>query len=313
MSATPALPIPDTEPRPVLPVEGLAPGTIASWLDWATRALDGASASARADAEVLMAAQLRLPRSQLRPRFEESILAALALQFVAAVERRRMGEPVAYITGSQGFWSLELNVNPAVLIPRPDTEILVEWALQLIPGTADFPVKAGAAARILDLGTGSGAIALALAREIGARTQVVATDCSENAVKVAKENAHVLNLNNVEFRVGDWFSALRDEADEVFDLIVSNPPYIAEGDAHLSELSYEPRLALTSGADGLNAIRLIVSEAQSHLKPGAFLLLEHGHDQGAAVRALLARAGFTDVETRRDFGDNERVSGGRRR
>lgn len=299
--------VPDTQPRPVPPVEGLAPGDIASWLDWATRALNGASPSARADAEVLMAAQLRLPRSQLRLRFEDSIAAALALQYATAVERRRIGEPVAYITGTQGFWSLELSVNPAVLIPRADTETLVEWALQLIPrAPSESPSK------ILDLGTGSGAIALALAQELGRGARIIATDCSDVALNLAKDNARALKFEHVEFRLGDWCAALLDEPAQSFDLIVANPPYIAEGDAHLSDLRYEPRLALTSGADGLDAIRQIVQQTPAHLRPGGWLLLEHGHDQGAAVRELLLQAGFVDVEARRDFGGNERVSGGRR-
>lgn len=255
-----------------------------------------------------MAAQLRLPRSQLRLRGEDSISAAFALQFANTVERRRIGEPVAYITGAQGFWSLELKVNPAVLIPRADTETLVEWALQLMArDPADTRVR-----RILDLGTGSGAIALALAQELGARAQIMATDRSEVALNVAKDNARALKLDAVTFRLGDWCAALLDQDCQPFDLILSNPPYIAEGDAHLSDLRFEPRSALTSGADGLDAIRQILQQAPMHLRAGAWLLLEHGHDQGARVRELLRQAGWVEVETRRDFGGQERVSGGRR-
>lgn len=300
----PPLPdIPDTQPRPVPPVEGFAPGTVAAWIDWATRTLDGASPSARADAEVLMASLLGLPRSQLGLRADDPILAARVLEYVTAVERRRMGEPVAYITGRQGFWSLELSVNAAVLIPRADTETLVEWALQLA-GT-EKPL------RILDLGTGSGAIALALAGELAARARIVATDRSEAALNLARDNARALGIDGIEFRAGDWFAALHADVTQTFDLIVSNPPYIAESDPHLPGLRYEPRLALSSGADGLDAIRHIVGGAPAHLHAGAWLLIEHGHDQGAAVRALFESAGFVDVQTRRDFGNNERVTAGR--
>lgn len=346
MSTADAPPIPDTQPRPVAPVEGLAPGTVADWMDWATRTLEAASPSARADAEVLMAAQLDLPRSQLHLRMDDPVLAARVLQYAAAVERRRIGEPVAYITGWQGFWSIELSVNPAVLIPRADTETLLEWALQLatvIPAKGVWPIgdrlniglrqsqtlqsdarTATSEAldsrrrgndgmdrpvRVADLGTGSGAIALALGRELGARARIVATDRSDAALNLARDNARALKIETVEFRAGDWFGAARE--DERFELIVSNPPYIAEGDAHLDALRYEPRMALTSGADGLDAIREIVSTAPAHLAAGGWLLLEHGHDHGAAVRALLTQAGFVEVQTRRDFGGNERASGGR--
>lgn len=297
--------IPDTQPRPVLPAEGLAPGDVAAWIAWAARALEASSPSARTDAEELMAAQLGLPRAQLAVRREDAMPAARALQYAAAVERRRVGEPVAYITGRQGFWSIELSVNPAVLVPRADTETLVEWALQVSRARAGVERHI----RIADLGTGSGAIALALADELKSGAQIVATDRSDAALNLARENARVLGIDNVEFRAGDWCAAV---GGETFDLIVSNPPYIAEGDAHLAALRHEPRMALTSGADGLGAIRHIVRDAPTHLDANGWLLLEHGHDQGAAVQALLTAAGFVDVQMRRDFGGNERVSGGRR-
>lgn len=297
-------PIPDSQPRPVPPVEGLAPGNIGAWVQWAVRALETASSDARIDAEELMAAQLGLPRSQLSVRFEDSMLAADALRYAGAIERRRVGEPVAYITGRQGFWNLDLAVNPAVLIPRADTETLVEWALQLIRQRAGGP-----STRIADLGTGSGAIALALAQELRAGVPIVATDRSEAALAMARLNAQAAGIERVEFRCGNWFSAFRDG--ERFDLIVSNPPYIAERDAHLDALRYEPRMALTSGVDGLDAIRHLIGGASAYLAQQAWLLLEHGHDQGAAVRCLLNEAGFVDVSTRRDFGGNERISAGR--
>lgn len=296
-----AAPIPDSQPRPVPPVEGFAPGPISAWIAWGTRTLEGATPSPSVDAEVLMAAQLGVERSQLRSRDEDPTPAALALQYAAVVERRRMGEPVAYITGRQGFWSLELDVEPCVLIPRADTETLVEWALECV-------CRDGPRPRIADLGTGTGAIALALAKELP-NARVVASDCSEAALAVARRNARGAALDHVEFRCGDWYEALGAER---YDLIASNPPYIAEGDPHLPALRYEPRLALTSGADGLNAIRRIVSDAPAHLESGGWLLIEHGHDQGGAVRALFAQSGFRDIETRRDFGGNERVTGGAR-
>lgn len=292
----------DATLRPVPQVEGLAPGAVRDWLDWATAELQAESDSARADAEVLLAALLGSERSQLRLRHDDAIEAATVLRLASWIERRKLGEPVAYITTRQGFWTLELVVDTAVLIPRPDTEILVDWALSLLP--------AGSTARVLDLGTGSGAIALAIASE-RPDAVITATDLSEAALDVARENARLNGIGNAAFALGPWLAALSAEA-APFDLIVSNPPYIAEGDRHLAALRYEPRLALTSGSDGLDAIREIVRDASKHLNSGGWLLLEHGHDQGAAVRALLTDAGFLNVETRRDFGGNERCTGGQK-
>lgn len=303
--AAPLPPIPDARPRPVPPPQGLAPGTAGDWLAWAQRELAADSDSARADAELLLASLLGIQRSQLATRAGAAVEAATVLRLASWVERRRQGEPVAYIVGRQGFWSIELIVDTSVLIPRPDTETLVEWALQLVHRAL---AERAATLAIADLGTGSGAIALALAQELGPRVSIVATDRSDAALALAVENARALGLE-VEFRAGDWLAPL---ASQRFGLIVSNPPYIAEGDAHLEALRFEPKLALSSGADGLDAIRQIVAEAPAQLEPGGWLLLEHGHDQGAAVRALLAAAGFVEVATRRDFGGNERVTGGRR-
>jgi release factor glutamine methyltransferase len=293
----------DATLRPVPPVEGLAPGAVRDWLDWATVELQAESDSARADAEVLLAALLGTERSQLRLRHDDAIEASTVLRLASWIARRKLGEPVAYITTRQGFWTLELAVDTAVLIPRPDTETLVEWALSLLP--------AGSTARVLDLGTGSGAIALAIASE-RPDAVVTATDVSEAALDVARENARLNGIGNVVFALGVWLAALPAEA-EPFDLIVSNPPYIADGDKHLAALRYEPRLALTSGPDGLDAIREIIRDAPNHLEIGGWLLLEHGHDQGVAVRALLEAAGFTNIETRKDFGSNDRVTGGQKR
>ncbi len=219
------------------------------------------------------------------------------------IERRLAGEPVAYLTGKKAFYGLELQVNEHTLDPRPDTETLVDWALELLR-KADAPA-------VLDLGCGSGAIALAIAAHCAA-ARVVATDASEGALAVARANAQRLGLN-VQFLQGNWhnwFAPLA--AGECFDLIVSNPPYIAESDPHLPALHCEPRCALASGADGLRDIRRIVQGAAPHLAPGGWLLLEHGWQQGQAVRALLRAAGFAHISTRSDLGGNERTSGGQR-
>jgi release factor glutamine methyltransferase len=208
---------------------------------------------------------------------------------------------VAYLVGSRGFWTLDLAVTPATLIPRPETELLVGLALERIPVDVD--------ARIADLGTGSGAIALAIAKE-RPRARVVATDASSDALDIARANARGNGIGNVEFRHGDWFAPL---AGEMFELIASNPPYIALGDPHLGEgdLRFEPASALSSGSDGLDAIRAIIRHAPSHLRAGGWLLLEHGWGQGEAVRTLLRGAGFVDVVTERDLEQRERVGLGR--
>lgn len=227
--------------------------------------------------------------------------AADAGRFEALLARRAAGEPVAYLVGHRGFWTLDLDVSPATLIPRPETERLVELALQCLPRGA---------CRVADLGTGSGAIALALAAE-RPQARVVATDASAAALEVARRNARKHGLARVDFRRGDWFGPL---AGERFDLVASNPPYIAAADPHLTrgDLVHEPPAALASGADGLDDIRRIVADAPAHLHAGGWLLLEHGHDQGAAVRALLHAAGFVDVRTEPDLEARDRVSLGRR-
>ena len=280
------------------PAAANAPGCLADWLAWATAELETCSDSARADAEVLLSEAVGCGRAGLRARFDEALPSATVLRLVGWIERRKLGEPVAYLVARCGFWSLDLVVDTTVLIPRPDTETLVERALARVPPEA--------AAQVLDLGTGSGAVALAIARERPAAA-VIATDISAAALAVAAENAKANEVANVAFRLGDWFAPV---AGQRFDLIVSNPPYIAEGDTHLDALRYEPRQALTSGVDGLDAIRRIVAEARAHLRGGGSLLLEHGAEQGAAVRALLGEAGLVDVDTARDLGGNERVSGG---
>ena len=214
--------------------------------------------------------------------------------------RRAAGEPVAYLTGEREFYSLAFNVTPAVLIPRPETELLVEAALEHLP--VDSPL------RVLDLATGSGCVAVAIARQ-GPRAMVTATDISRDALAVARGNA-ARHGASIEFLESDWFAAL---AGRRFDLIVANPPYIAAGDAHLAagDLRFEPRAALVAGPLGLECIEVIVEEAPPHLAPGGWLLFEHGYDQGPCSRALLAAAGYDDIVTRRDLAGSERVSGGR--
>ena len=258
------------------------------------------SPTARLDAELLLAAALGKSRSYLHTWPEKIVSSESALIFADYLQRRRAGEPVAYILGQQGFWNLDLEVAPHTLIPRPDTELLVETALQLLPATP---------ANVLDLGTGSGAIALALASERAA-WQVTAVDRVLEAVALAERNRQRLALDNVTVLNSHWFSAL---ADHRFDLIISNPPYIAAGDVHLAEgdVRFEPESALVAGPDGLDDIREIVAAAPQHLNPGAWLMLEHGYDQGAPVRDLLQGAGFTQVESRKDLGAHERITLGR--
>lgn len=256
----------------------------------------------RVDAELLLLHVVQQSRSWLFVHADDTLDTDVQTAYAALVERRAAGEPVAYVTGRRGFWSLELEVTPATLIPRPETELLVELALQRLP--RDF---GGAVA---DLGTGSGAIALALARE-RPRARVMATDASVAALEVARRNAQRHAIDNVCFVHGDWLAPL---AEQRFELIVSNPPYIEAADPHLAhgDLRYEPASALASGADGLDDIRRIVDDAHAHLQPAGWLLFEHGWNQGDAARGLLETAGYVDVFTAQDLEQRDRVSGGRK-
>ncbi|HXR02077.1 MAG TPA: peptide chain release factor N(5)-glutamine methyltransferase [Pseudomonas sp.] len=259
------------------------------------------SPTARLDVELLLAAALGKPRSFLHTWPERIVSTEAAHTFDGYLQRRRTGEPVAYILGQQGFWNIDLEVATHTLIPRPETEMLVETALELLPGAI--------AHRLLDLGTGTGAIALSLAKD---RPQwaVTAVDRVAEAVGLAERNRQRLHLDNAQVLLSHWFSAVEDQR---FDLILSNPPYIASNDPHLVEgdVRFEPSSALVSGSDGLDDLRVIVSQAPAHLETGGWLLLEHGYDQGPAVRELLSEHGFEQIQTRRDLGDHERITFGR--
>lgn len=279
--------------------------TVAALLAEGTRRLEkellarDPGATPALDAEVLLAHALSVSRTRLRSHPEEIPGTDAVARVLAYIERRAAGEPVAYIIGRKGFWSLELDVSPAVLVPRPETELLVERALALHPGTE---------ADVADLGTGSGAIALALA---SARPQwrIVATDLSTEALAVAGANAAALGLTRVEMVEGNWLTCLRGRS---FHLLVSNPPYVAAADPALGqpELMREPRLALVAAEEGLAALRAIIRDAPGHLERGGWLLLEHGAAQAAAVAGALVARGFAQVRSHRDLAGRERMTEG---
>ncbi len=258
-------------------------------------------ADARHEAEQLLLHVLGVERAWLFAHATDAVDQDARQRFELLVTRRAEGHPLAYLVGRRGFWTLDLQVNTATLIPRPETELLVEQALARLPD--DDMV------RVADMGTGSGAVALSIASERPLAT-VMATDVLGPALAVAVKNAQAHGLENVWFRRGHWFVALGADR---FDMIVSNPPYIAAGDPHLTQgdLRFEPPPALASGADGLDAIREIVAGAPEHLVPGGWLLLEHGWDQGEAIRALLEQAGFVDAQTVQDLEQRDRVTLGR--
>lgn len=281
------------------PTEGATP-SLKTALHRATAALNRLSDSPELDAGLLLAHVLDKPHSYLFGHPDDPLPAEPRSRFETLIARRRAGEPVAYLIGSRGFWTLDLAVSEAVLVPRPETETLVETALARLP--------ADAGARVADLGTGSGAVALALASERPA-WRVVATDSADAALAVARDNAARLGLTHVEFRAGDWYAPL---AGERFDLLVSNPPYVAEDDSHLADLAHEPRAALVAKDNGLACLRRLVEGAPAHLAPGGWLLLEHGHEQDYFVRRMMTRAGLLDVATEPDLGGRPRVTFGRK-
>jgi len=258
----------------------------------------------RLDATLLLARMLDRPRSWLIAHDDAPLDTAQAAGWRDALARRAAGEPLAYIVGEKEFHGLRLRVDRRVLVPRPETELLVDWALELLGG----PLAASPEPRVIDLGTGSGAIAIAVKKRCP-RAAVVATDASEGALALAADNARACGTL-IEFRAGSWWNAVEPAAG--FDLVLSNPPYIAAGDPHLAALADEPALALTPGGDGLGALAEIVAGATQRLAPGGWLLLEHGYDQAEAVRGMLAGHGFATPETRADLAGQPRCSGARR-
>ena len=253
---------------------------------------------ARLDAQLLLGHVCGLSRTGLLTNDDQVLPAAQLARWQLLLARRLAGEPLAYLTGQHEFHGLSLRITADVLDPRPDTETLVDWGLERL-------VQLDRPARVLDLGTGSGAIALAIKHRCPS-AQVSAVDFSAAALAVARANGTRLNLD-VDWQAGSWFENL---AGQRFDLVLSNPPYIAEDDPHLSALQHEPRQALVSGADGLNDIRTLIKQAPRHLCAGAWLLLEHGHDQGVAVQTLLRAAGYREVDQRLDLAGHARCSGG---
>jgi len=255
--------------------------------------------SARRDSEILLCHCLGKPRAWLYTWPEHAVPQDRAHSFRQLLERRRAGWPVAYLTGEREFWSLQLAVNSATLIPRPETEILVSWALEL---------PLGDAVQVLDLGTGSGAIALAVASE-RPRWQVTALDSSAPALEVARANATRAGLQRVSFLQSNWYAAVNGQR---FTLLLANPPYVDGDDPHLArgDLRFEPRDALVAASHGLADLAQLVAGAPTHLSDGGWLLLEHGSEQAAAVRDMLHQAGFRQVNTRRDLAGLERITGG---
>jgi release factor glutamine methyltransferase len=253
---------------------------------------------ARLEAQLLLQTVAKVDRVWLITHENDALAANIHGEFQALLTRRLQGEPIAHILGHREFYGLDLTVTPDTLIPRPDTETLVEAALAKIPENSSRAV--------LDLGTGTGAIALAIAKN-RPQAEVVAVDTSQAALKIAQQNAKKLGIANVQFITGNWFENLDDER---FDVIVSNPPYIAQDDIHLSQgdLRFEPLSALASGTDGLDDIRHIVTNCLIYLKPQGWLMLEHGYDQAEAVADLMAETGLVSITTLKDLGDNHRVT-----
>ena len=275
--------------------------TIISILEDAIKQLQVVSGSSRLDSELLLCHVLKKDRSYLRAWPEYELTPQQVESFQELLKQRLQGEPVAHILGERGFWSLDLKVTADTLIPRPDTERLVELALDIIPENAKW--------NILDLGTGTGAIALSLAKEKPG-CHIFATDKSKAALDIAKENAQRNQIANITFIQSDWFENLDNEAIGKFEMIVSNPPYIKENDPHLKlgDVRFDPPSALTSGADGLDDIRVISQKSTAYLKEHSVILIEHGYDQAESVCDLLEAANFTQVADFNDYNDNPRIA-----
>jgi release factor glutamine methyltransferase len=272
------------------------PPTVAAALQRAAHTLSGHGDSPRLDAEILLGFVLGVSRTALIVRGADPISAETQAAYDELIARRAQGTPVAYLTGTREFWSLELDVTPDVLVPRPETEILVELALGLLP--QDLPLS------VLDLGTGSGAIALAIASE-RPLVRVTGVDVSERALSVARANSRKLGLMQIRWHAGSWFQAVRDRR---FDMIVANPPYVASNDPALERLAAEPALALTCGPTGLEAFESIIDAAAQYLNPGGWLLLEHGNAQADDVARMLERRGFDRIRSHADYSGNARVT-----
>ena len=266
--------------------------TVSELLKTASRHVD------RYDARVLLAHLLNCRKESFIAHPNRQVNNETASQFLDQINRVALGYPVPYLTQQQGFWSRQFYVTPDVLIPRPDTETVIEKILEI---TRWRPTLS-----ILDLGTGSGCIAITLALEVP-QASVTATDASQSALEVARENATRLKAEHIDFRLGSWYEPI---GKQTFDIIVSNPPYIVPNDPHLPALRYEPQSALNDGVDGLSHIRTIVTQAPAHINPDGWLLLEHGYDQGKQVRELLRTSHFIEVDTIKDYGGNERITFG---
>lgn len=277
------------------------PPTIEQVLRQATHQLAATSPSPRLDTEVLFLHITGYTRATLITHAQNTFPPELEEKLNDLICRRARGEPIAYLVGKREFWSMELKVTPDVLIPRPETELLVEQVLQLVPLDAAWTIA--------DLGTGSGALALAIAKE-RPRCGLIATDSSQAALAVAISNARYHGLANIEFFQGDWLTPV---AGVIFDIIVSNPPYVRIDDPHLvnGDVRFEPRLALVAGPLGLTAIQTIIVSAGDSLKPNGWLYLEHGYDQAATVRSLLDKHGYNAIASYRDLAGHERITAGR--
>jgi len=267
----------------------------------ATQRLQASSASARIDAEILLCHVLSCNTAHLAAWPEKNLSLEQTQQFDQLITERESGTPVAYLTGQREFWSLELDVSPATLIPRPETETLIEFVLEQFNQQKNR--------HVVDLGTGSGAIALAIAHEYS-DWKITATDISQDALSVAQKNAAKHQINNIEFRISHWFDALKDQS---FDIIISNPPYVAEADTHLAEgdLRFEPAISLISGKQGMDDIEAITSEAARYLKHNGWLILEHGYDQKKQVLDCFKAAGFKTIMQKSDLLNQPRMTAGR--